>query len=90
MDLFTIDLILPERKLYKGPATKVFVPGEDGDLEVMARHMSIIAKLRPGKVIVSVHNEPELVFEIEGGYLEMVDDHCTILASGQVSLGVGP
>ena len=56
--------------------------GEQGDFAILIHHMPIIAKLRPGKVIVSVHNEPELVFEIEGGYLEMADNHCVILASG--------
>ena len=89
MDLFNLDLMLPDRKLYKGPATQILVPGEEGDLEILTHHMSIIAKLRQGKIRVSVHNEPELVFEIEGGYLEMVDNHCVILASGQTSSVVG-
>jgi F-type H+-transporting ATPase subunit epsilon len=81
MNFFTLDLILTDKKLYKGPATQITVPAEDGDLGILVNHMPIVAKLCQGKVRVLVRGEVEKVFEIDGGYLEMIDNHCTILAS---------
>ena len=46
MDLFTVELLLPDRRLYKGPATLVMVPGFEGELGILANHIGFLAKLR--------------------------------------------
>ncbi len=80
-EIFTLDLILPDKKLYKGPATQIIVPAEEGEMGILVDHMPIIVKLSPGKVRVSVNKEAEKIFEIKGGYLEMINNHCVILAN---------
>lgn len=80
MDLFTLELLLPDQRLYKGPATLVRVPGAEGELGILAHHMGLLTKLKEGIVRIFVNDEPEINFQISGGYLEMLNNKCLIVA----------
>lgn len=78
---FTFELVSPEQKLIDTPAWQVIVPGEEGDLGVRAGHMALIVSIRPG--IVQIFRESDSVpvkIFIAGGFADVSQDHCTILA----------
>lgn len=88
MDLFTLELLLPDKRLYKGPATLVRVPGVEGELGILAHHMGALIKLKEGTVRVFVNDEPEINFQISGGYLEMLNNECSIVVLEQEQKGI--
>jgi F-type H+-transporting ATPase subunit epsilon len=88
LDLFTVELLLPDRRLYKGPATLVMVPGFEGELGILANHIGFLAKLKEGIVRIFVNDEPEIDFQISYGYLEMVNNVCSIIADREVQKNI--
>lgn len=80
LDLFTVEFLLPDRRLYKGPATLVRAPGLEGELGILAHHMGFLTKLKEGVVRIFVNDEKEINFQISDGYLEMVNNECSIIA----------
>jgi F-type H+-transporting ATPase subunit epsilon len=80
LNLFTVELFFTYKCLYKGPATLVMAPGVDGELGILTRHMGLLASLKQGKVRIFVNDEPEINFEISHGYLEMLNNVCSIIA----------
>ena len=84
MDLFTVEILLPDRRLYKGPATMVIAPGFEGELGILAHHMGLLTKLGEGVIRIFVNDEPEIDFPISYGYLEMINDMCSIIATQKV------
>ncbi len=88
MDLFTVELLLPDRSLYKGPATLVVAPGFEGELGILAHHVGFLAKLREGIIRIFVNDEPEIDFQISYGYLEMVNNVCSIVATREVQKNI--
>ncbi|MEM6811335.1 MAG: ATP synthase F1 subunit epsilon [Pseudomonadota bacterium] len=78
---FDFELVSPERILMSEKAWQVTIPGEMGDFGVRAKHASIVSSIRPGVVeIVSEQgSEPQKIF-IAGGFADVTESNCTILA----------
>ena len=47
-DKISFDLVSPERLLLSEDAEMVTIPGAEGEMGVMAGHMSLISTLKPG------------------------------------------
>lgn len=78
-DKITFDLVSPEKLVLSTSADMVTLPGADGDMGVMAGHMSLISTLRPGIVTVS-GGEDEGRFYVSGGFAEVTAEKVTVLA----------
>ena len=76
----TLDIITPDKSLFKGEAQAVTVPGIDGSLGILERHAPLISALKTGKVKVTDSAGKETVFEIDGGVAEVKDNKVIILA----------
>ncbi len=78
---FNFELVSPEEKLVSEPAFQVTIPGEEGDLGVRAGHMSLVVAIRPGivEVLRDANGTSEKIF-IAGGFADISQDHCTVLA----------
>lgn len=76
----TLDIITPDKSLFKGEAQAVTVPGIDGSLGILERHAPLISALKNGKVKVTDSAGKETVFEIDGGVAEVKDNKVIILA----------
>ncbi len=55
--------------LYDGDARSLTVPGAEGEMTLLAKHMPIITTLRKG--IITVHAEEKKEFSITEGILEV-------------------
>lgn len=84
---FNFELVSPERKLISGLAKMVVIPGEEGDFGVLPGHSALVATIRPGVVeITMADNEaPQRIF-IAGGFADVSETNCTVLAEEAVSV----
>jgi len=75
-----LDIVSAEALIYSGPATKVVLPAEAGELCVLARHAPLLTKLRPGLVRLANEFEAEQSFFISSGFVEVQPHIVTVLA----------
>lgn len=55
---FKVTIYDHRRLLYEGPASRVRLPGEEGECEVLAFHADMITVLRSGLVVVDDQTLP--------------------------------
>lgn len=78
-ELLHLDLVTPEALVLSTPVEMVVIPGTLGDMGIMANHAPILTQLRAGTV--EVHGEEGVKrYVVAGGYAEVHDNHCTVLA----------
>src|SRR4030065_762936 len=75
-----LDIVSAEALIYSGPAPKVVLPAEAGELCVLARHAPLLTKLRPGLVRLANEFEVEQSFFISSGFVEVQPHIVTVLA----------
>ena len=76
-----LEIITPEKKVFKGDITSVKLPGESGEFEVLNNHASIISTLTSGNVrVITIENKTEN-FTITGGVIEMKQNKIIVLAN---------
>lgn len=75
-----LDIVSAEALIYSGPATKVVVPAELGELCILARHAPLLTRLRPGLVRLWTQFDVQQSFFISSGFLEVQPHMVTVLA----------
>lgn len=76
----TIEIITPDKALFKGEGTAVTVPGIDGSLGILNNHAPLISALKKGQVKLTTADGNEQFFEIGGGVVEVLKNKVIILA----------
>ena len=80
-DTLAFELVSPERLLVSDDAAMVVVPGTDGNIGVLPRHIPLISTLRPGVIEVQkTRGESAHSVFVAGGFVEVTGDRCTVLA----------
>jgi F-type H+-transporting ATPase subunit epsilon len=76
-----VDVVSAEEQIFTGEAEFVALPGEEGELGILPKHMPLITRIKPGVVRIKVPDKTaeELVF-VAGGILEIQPDVVTVLA----------
>ncbi|HTT99778.1 MAG TPA: F0F1 ATP synthase subunit epsilon [Rhizomicrobium sp.] len=82
----SFDLVSPERLLLSENAEMVTVPGSEGEMGVMAGHMSLITTLKPGTVDVKIAHGDHHLFMVSGGFAEVTASKITVLAEEAIPL----
>ena len=75
-----VEIITPEKSLYKGIATSVTVPSQQGPFTMLEHHAAIVAILETGKVTLTEPNGEKREFDIQGGFCEQHDNTIIICA----------
>ncbi len=76
-----LQIITPDKTLFKGEAKLVQFPGTDGLFAVLNNHAPMIAALGKGKIrIVKNDDDPGSFININGGLVELKDNIITVLA----------
>ena len=88
----TLEILTPEKKLYSGDVYGVQMPGISGSFEVLEKHAPMVSALRAGKVKIlrdkaavsssASSSQHVTYFEIQGGFVEVLNNKVTILAEG--------
>ena len=79
MKSFELEIITPERIVFKGNSYSLVVPAYKGYLGVMAGHAPFISALGQGKIIVRQEGN-DIAFTVNGGFMETTPAKTTILA----------
>jgi F-type H+-transporting ATPase subunit epsilon len=84
-DRVAFELVSPEKLLVAEDAALVIVPGAEGNIGVLPRHVALISTLRPGVIEVQkVRGTAEHRVFVAGGFLEVTGERCTVLAEDAV------
>lgn len=76
-----VEIITPDKEIYKGEATLVQLPGIDGSFEILNNHAPLISALKEGKIKLKKTKESQDEFyEINGGVIEVLNNKVLILA----------
>ncbi len=67
-----------DQNLYDGEAASMTLPGQEGEMTVLANHEPLITTLKRGTIVVR-NEEGEKSFVIEGGVLEVRHDGATVI-----------
>jgi F-type H+-transporting ATPase subunit epsilon len=84
-ELFTLNLVTPEKLFLTEEVEMVVVPGVDGAFGAMRDHAPLISMIQPGTLEIHTGKEVKHIF-IAGGYAEISGANCTILAEELVEL----
>lgn len=90
-----LEIISPEKVLFKGEVNSVSVPGTDGEFQMLNNHAAILSTLVEGSIrfeVVGSDSDSELSddisvngsiysLNIRGGVIEMSDNKATVLPS---------
>lgn len=86
MATFTFELVSPERVLFSGSVEQVVVPGDEGDMTILASHAPVMTTLRAGIVSVSAAKGASKRLYVRGGFADVTASGLTILAEQAVPL----
>ncbi len=74
-----VRIISPERSIFDGEADAVVAPAFDGEVGILPRHAPFLTLLGQGALTVKADGETQ-VFDVEGGFLQVVHDTVSVVA----------
>ncbi len=77
-----VRLITPDVVAFDEKVTMVVIPGEEGDFSFLPKHAPFSSSLRAGTVRIYKEDKISNTFDITGGFAEIINDECQILADG--------
>jgi F-type H+-transporting ATPase subunit epsilon len=75
-----VDIVSAEGQIFSGEATRLFVPGSQGELGIYPRHAPLLTTLAAGEVRVESEGHEEQIFYVGGGAVEIQPHLVTVLA----------
>ena len=79
MDSLKIDIATPQKLVLQQSAEFVHIPGRDGYMGILPGHAALLSELGEGTLTVSSGGQTTN-FAINGGYVEVRDNHVRVLA----------
>ncbi len=74
-----LEIITPDKTIFKGEVDLVQLPGIDGSFEILNNHAPLISALREG-IIKIQKGKSEDFFEVKAGVIEVLDNKVLVLA----------
>jgi F-type H+-transporting ATPase subunit epsilon len=82
---FDLSLVTPDGAVYEGQAEMIVVPGQIGEIGVLARHAPLIATLRAGSTRVHPGDGAEVIeFATGPGFFQVLHDRAIALVDDAV------
>jgi F-type H+-transporting ATPase subunit epsilon len=82
---FDISLVTPDGAAFEGQAELIIVPGQIGEIGVLARHAPLIATLKAGSTRIHLGGgDDAIVFATGSGFFQMLNDRAIALVDGAV------
>ena len=84
---FDLSLVTPDGPVFEGECEMLIVPGDAGEIGVLARHAPLVATLRAGstRVYLSVDNDDVREFASGPGFFKVELDRAIALVDDAVS-----
>src|ERR687896_2143660 len=80
---FDLSVVTPEGAAYEGEAEMLIVPGDAGEIGVLARHAPLVAMLKAGEIRVKAGGEWQ-TFAAGPGYFKIQRDRGIVLVDDAV------
>lgn len=75
-----VTIYSPKNKLFDNVKAKsVYLPGADGDLQVLDNHIPILVTLREGTIVVEEVNGSKQSIEVDNGYAQFSENKMNIV-----------
>jgi F-type H+-transporting ATPase subunit epsilon len=81
-----LEILTPEKKLYSGQVYGVQLPGITGLFEVLEKHAPLVSALKAGRLKVLKDKTTNSYFDIQGGFVEVLNNNVTVLVEGAVAI----
>ena len=75
-----LEIITPEKEIFKGEAVSVKLPGKTGEFEILNNHAPIVSTLSKGNIRVITNQKSTENFTINGGVIELKKNKIIVLA----------
>jgi F-type H+-transporting ATPase subunit epsilon len=82
-----LEILTPEQKIYSGNVYGIQLPGIQGSFEILEKHAPMIASLGAGKMKILKDKSNTELFEITGGFAEVVNNKVSVLIEDATALG---
>ena len=80
---FDLSLVTPEGAAYEGEADVLIVPGDAGEIGILARHAPLVAMLKAGEIRIRAGGEWQS-FAAGPGYFKVHQDRAIVLVDDAV------
>ena len=84
--MLRVSVISPEATLFDGEASSVVAPAFDGEVGILTHHAPMMTLLGRGTLRLAAPGGEER-FEVDGGFLQVVDDQVRVVTERAVSGG---
>lgn len=74
-----LEIITPEKVIYKDEVNEVVVPTENGEIAILPNHISLLTQVNPGELIIKKGTGQQYL-AITGGFLEVANNKISIIA----------
>ena len=82
---FEVSLVTPDGSAYEGEAELLIVPGQIGEIGVLARHAPLIATLRAGSTRIHPGGNADVIeFATGPGFFQVIHDRAIALVDDAV------
>ena len=82
----TLEILTPERKIFSGEVYGVQLPGISGLFEVLDKHAPLVSALKAGKLKILKDKGNNALYNIQGGFVEVLNNKTTVLVEGAEEL----
>ncbi|MGI6413280.1 MAG: F0F1 ATP synthase subunit epsilon [Syntrophomonadaceae bacterium] len=77
---FMLEIVTPERILFKDEVQLVVVPAVEGEMGIMKNHAPLVAGLKIGVLRYKDSSDSQAKIAVSGGFIEVVDNVARVLA----------
>ncbi|MBK6477547.1 MAG: ATP synthase F1 subunit epsilon [Saprospiraceae bacterium] len=77
-------ILTPEHEIFNGAVKSVKVPAIGGQFEILNKHAPVVAALDKGKIKVTNTKSESTYYQIDEGYVEVLNNQVVILVNGTV------
>lgn len=80
MNTFLLEIVTPEKVFLSKEIEMAVLPATDGQIGIMPFHAPLITILGEGTIDVYANNKVVEQYTLQGGFVEMNDNKCVVLA----------
>jgi F-type H+-transporting ATPase subunit epsilon len=78
MATLKLEIVTPEAKIFSQDVEIVYVPGVDGELGILPKHIPLMTMIKPGELRVSTNGQ-ETFMAVGDGFVEVTGSSVTVL-----------
>jgi len=78
MATLKLEIVTPEAKIFSQDVESVFVPGVEGELGILPKHIPLMTMIKPGELRVTTQGQ-ETYLAVGEGFVEVTGEAVTVL-----------